>query len=733
MQFSGLEEYPYEKALTLSVFASGSGFEAVNTILTTLRVPELTFFKYQRNQEIIFCELNRAKEEEFIINAKEEYRLAMEGGDHVEVDNSKIPFITVVVDGGWSKRSYRHSFDSKSGVAVIIGARTKKVLWMDIRVKVCAKCSRAKTGNRQADPHRCFKNWEESAQAMEADIIVEGFKKSFSQHGLMYRYVVGDADSSVFYKIKSTCFYPGGIEIQKIDCINHALRCLTTKLHGISKNTTFDKHQRDYVGSKIPQMARDAKGAIDHNSKLLSHPLQLNATPPAKLLFNNLNNIPLHVFGDHSRCDAYFCKKVGHVEYDAIRVSKAYCFVRTAFQQIAQRSDRLIHNVTSNLAEGFMSQMCKFTSGKRCSQSLSYGYSLRAMSAVFAYNYGSFWPAAIYEKFYKLTNNAWSEKYARSLAYRQRSRKQRKTKFVKTQIAPKQKCHDYGEDVCDTDIDKNVLLASVVSLIEQLQVSRLEQQTIQLCTIGQAFNDEWKYQRRNRITASFAGKVFKMRESTNSTSCIKSILYPVDLKNNDNVRRGIDFEPFAKKKYEEITGNFVTECGLFVSIENGILAASPDGIIDVHGIVEIKCPNVRPLQLCTRKDRILVQDKTDPSKIFLNRQHPYYYQIVMQMYVSDKLFCDFVVYFMDKESGNEDIWIERISRSESTDKLWIEMKLKLVKFFTEDLAPEIVHPRFVHKLPIRQPQYRKDAAASIELKKKSIPSNPSCKRPRLND
>lgn len=302
MQFSGSEEYPYEKALTLSVFASGSGLEVVNTILTTLRVPELTFYKYQQYEEIIFCELNRAKEEEYIINAKEEYRLAMENGDHVEVNNSKIPFITVVVDGGWSKRSYRHSFDSKSGVAVIIGARTKKVLWMDIRVKVCAKCSRAKTENRQVDSHRCFKNWEESAQAMEADIIVEGFKKSFTQHGLMYRYVVGDADSPVFYKIKATCFYPGGIEIQKIDCVNHALRCLTTKLHGISKNTTFEKHQRDYIGSKIPQMARDAKGAIDHNSKLLTQ-IQLNATPPAKCLFNNLNNIPLHVFGDHSRCN----------------------------------------------------------------------------------------------------------------------------------------------------------------------------------------------------------------------------------------------------------------------------------------------------------------------------------------------------------------------------------------------------------------------------------------------
>ncbi len=305
---------------------------------------------------------------------------------------------------------------------------------------------------------------------------------------------------------------------------------------------------------------------------------------------------------------------------------------------------------------------------------------------------------------------------------------------MKNQNAPKQKGHDYGEDVYDTDIDKHVLCSSVVLLIEQLQVTRAERDRIQMCTIGQAFNDEWKYQRRHRFTGSNSGKVFNMRDSTNSTCCIKSILYPVDLRNNDNVRRGIDFEPFAKKKYEEVTGTFVTECGLFISLENGILAASPDGVIDIDGIIEIKCPNVRPLELCTRKDKILIQDKKDASKISLNRKHPYFFQVIMQMYCAEKLFCDFVLYYLDKENGNEDIWIERIYKTEATDKVWIEMKAKLVKFFTEDIAPEIVHPRFIHNLPIRQPQYRKDAVASLESKRKpSILQNPACKRPRLND
>ena len=34
------------------------------------------------------------------------------------------PAITVIVDGGWSKRSHKHSYNAKSGVAIIIGKQT---------------------------------------------------------------------------------------------------------------------------------------------------------------------------------------------------------------------------------------------------------------------------------------------------------------------------------------------------------------------------------------------------------------------------------------------------------------------------------------------------------------------------------------------------------------------------------------------------------------------------------
>lgn len=49
-------------------------------------------------------------------NGKEELKLALE---HKDIDNDGIPYITVYLDGGWSKRSYGHSYDAASGVVVI--------------------------------------------------------------------------------------------------------------------------------------------------------------------------------------------------------------------------------------------------------------------------------------------------------------------------------------------------------------------------------------------------------------------------------------------------------------------------------------------------------------------------------------------------------------------------------------------------------------------------------------
>ena len=68
---------------------------------------------------------------------REEKRLAEERGDF----HHGVPAITVIVDAGWSKRSHKHSYNAKSGVAVILGQETGKLLHIGVRNKYCSACA----------------------------------------------------------------------------------------------------------------------------------------------------------------------------------------------------------------------------------------------------------------------------------------------------------------------------------------------------------------------------------------------------------------------------------------------------------------------------------------------------------------------------------------------------------------------------------------------------------------
>ena len=91
------------------------------------------------------------------------------------------PAITVIVDGGWSKCCRKQSYNAKSGVAIIVGLETRKILYLGVRNKYCSMFNKATDGNIPL--HHCFRNWDESSSAMETDIILKSFQESEAQHG----------------------------------------------------------------------------------------------------------------------------------------------------------------------------------------------------------------------------------------------------------------------------------------------------------------------------------------------------------------------------------------------------------------------------------------------------------------------------------------------------------------------------------------------------------------------
>lgn len=68
---------------------------------------------------------------------------------------------------------------------------TKKVLFFGVRNTFCCVCYSAKKREKKPAPHHCFQNWNGPSTAMEADIIVDGFKHSLEMHGLIYSKLIG--------------------------------------------------------------------------------------------------------------------------------------------------------------------------------------------------------------------------------------------------------------------------------------------------------------------------------------------------------------------------------------------------------------------------------------------------------------------------------------------------------------------------------------------------------------
>lgn len=219
------------------------------------------------------------------------------------------PWITVYVDGSWSKRSYGTNYNALSGMAAIIGKNTGELLFIGVRNKLCSICSRAAVKDEIAKTHTCYKNWEGSAPAMESDIIVDGFNESEAAYGLRYLRFVGDGDSSVFCKIQEKVNY--GSQVKKAECTNHALKNYGKRLRTTKADTKINiKGRKLLTIKKINLLTKRAKCSIYEHSKSVDRNVELLARD-LRLGFH-------HVFGDHSGCRQEICNTPGDTSNNQI-------------------------------------------------------------------------------------------------------------------------------------------------------------------------------------------------------------------------------------------------------------------------------------------------------------------------------------------------------------------------------------------------------------------------------
>lgn len=150
---------------------------------------------------------------------------------------------------------------------------------------------------------------------------------------------------------------------------------------------------------------------------------------------------------------------------------------------------------------------------------------------------------------------------------------------------------------------------------------------------------EWKAARAGVLTASRSDDAIGLTQKGKPTAGCELLLneliverltgLPTDFFVTRDMQWGIDSEPFARAYYEELTGNIVETCGLFLHDEIEYLGASPDGLIGKNGTLEIKCPKSETHISYLRGG--VVPEKYKP-------------QMLCQLVVTGREWCDFLSY-----------------------------------------------------------------------------------------
>ena len=170
---------------------------------------------------------------------------------------------------------------------------------------------------------------------------------------------------------------------------------------------------------------------------------------------------------------------------------------------------------------------------------------------------------------------------------------------------------------------------------------------------------EWHATRCGKVTASRVADVIAKTKSGPSASrgnymaelvCERLTGVVGDAFKSPAMEWGTAQEPHARAAYEAAGGVLVEEVGFVPHPTIEMSGASPDGIVNGEGLVEIKCPNT-----ATHIDTLL------SGKV----PERYITQMQWQMACTGHLWCDFVSYD-PRMPENMRLFIARIPRNDAT-------------------------------------------------------------------
>ena len=236
-------------------------------------------------------------------------------------------------------------------------------------------------------------------------------------------------------------------------------------------------------------------------------------------------------------------------------------------------------------------------------------------------------------------------------------------------------------------------------ILESLCLTMEQREELEKETRKQANSSQWHEARRYRITGSKCECVVNQKERT--VALLRFCLYPkpmldplplpISWGRNNEMRACYAYVKHMQKHGH--TGLEASPSGFVVHPEKGWLGASPDAWVTdpscnpSQGIAEFKCPYskrcVTPEEAC--KDHSFCSVLQD-GKIQLKREHTYYHQVQLQLYVAFDLchWCDFCIY------TTKGIAVQRVF----PDEVWKKNNCDLLdSYFFDIILPEMVNPQ----------------------------------------
>lgn len=211
----------------------------------------------------------------------------------------------------------------------------------------------------------------------------------------------------------------------------------------------------------------------------------------------------------------------------------------------------------------------------------------------------------------------------------------------------------------------------------------------------------WFEMRKMRVTASYFGRILNVRSSSSYKNIANAILYGSFRSKYTDYGTANESNAIGQMMTQQKVE--IVKCGLFIHKKYPCLAASPDGLIDHNGMVEIKCPWSAADMTVTEgiaTGKINVWKKTnknDPNEMpVLNVNHAYYYQVQGQLEIAEKDYCLFGVW------TPKELRVEKIYR----DKDFFKKKMlkKLLTFYLNCLLPEIIDSGASRNMVLRDDQ-----------------------------